>query len=296
MQDLQNYQYYDPSPQPPPMPWWKRKRTWQLSGLLGVTAVVLVFVTVAGLNAMKNHQLDRQAGDLMGQASALELQLASECDDGDEQCIVLARADAARALGLVGACDELRDEAYTNCVTLIAIDKADPQVCNVLSGDERAACADTPYLLKATAEMNLRLCDQIAGAGTRASCSAQVKSAAIASGQCEEAGLEASLCDQAEAVAAAIESGNPSACEALDEDGEYECVRAQLQADRDNDGLVAEEEAEQGTSDGLPDTDADGLTDGDEVHVHATDPAEPDTDGDGYPDGTEVASGYDPLK
>jgi hypothetical protein len=44
-----------------------------------------------------------------------------------------------------------------------------------------------------------------------------------------------------------------------------------------------------------PDTDGDGLTDGDEVVVHGTDPDDPDTDGDGMSDGLEVAEGLDPL-
>jgi hypothetical protein len=44
----------------------------------------------------------------------------------------------------------------------------------------------------------------------------------------------------------------------------------------------------------LPDTDGDGLNDGDEVNVYATDPNLADTDGDTFDDGLEVASGTDP--
>ena len=39
------------------------------------------------------------------------------------------------------------------------------------------------------------------------------------------------------------------------------------------------------------DSDADGLTDGDEVGTHSTDPLDPDSDGDGLPDGVESNSG-----
>jgi hypothetical protein len=42
------------------------------------------------------------------------------------------------------------------------------------------------------------------------------------------------------------------------------------------------------------DTDHDGLTDYEEVHVYHTNPLNPDTDGDGYLDGAEVKGGYDP--
>ncbi|MHA1930150.1 MAG: hypothetical protein ACTSV2_16385 [Candidatus Thorarchaeota archaeon] len=44
-----------------------------------------------------------------------------------------------------------------------------------------------------------------------------------------------------------------------------------------------------------PDSDDDGLTDGDEVHVYGSDPTNSDTDGDGISDGEEVAMGQDPI-
>ena len=43
------------------------------------------------------------------------------------------------------------------------------------------------------------------------------------------------------------------------------------------------------------DTDHDGLTDYQEVHVYHTDPLKADTDGDGYNDGDEVKNGFNPL-
>ena len=44
----------------------------------------------------------------------------------------------------------------------------------------------------------------------------------------------------------------------------------------------------------IPDTDGDGLSDGDEVYFHNTDPTNPDTDGDGLNDGFEVEFDFDP--
>ncbi len=44
-----------------------------------------------------------------------------------------------------------------------------------------------------------------------------------------------------------------------------------------------------------PDSDADGLTDVDEVNIYGTDPNNPDTDGDGLPDGWEVQNSLSPL-
>lgn len=88
--------------------------------------------------------------------------------------------------------------------------------------------------------------------------------------------------------------------------------------DSDKDGLDDAREKELGTNPNNPDTDGDGLTDGqevlvyhtnplkadtdgdglsdaDEVLIWKTDPLNPDTDGDGYPDGEEVQNGYNPL-
>lgn len=64
--------------------------------------------------------------------------------------------------------------------------------------------------------------------------------------------------------------------------------------DSDGDGLEDAIEAELGTDPFDPDTDDDGLTDGDEYYVFQTGTRNPDTDGDGVLDGDEVANGTDP--
>ncbi len=65
--------------------------------------------------------------------------------------------------------------------------------------------------------------------------------------------------------------------------------------DRDSDGLVDEDELTLGTNVDNPDTDGDGLNDGDEVHTYQTSPLAADTDGGGAADGFEVQWGFDPL-
>ena len=88
--------------------------------------------------------------------------------------------------------------------------------------------------------------------------------------------------------------------------------------DSDNDGLDDVREKEIGTDPQKIDTDADGLSDGDEVIVYKTnplladtdsdglsdgdetliwhsDPLNPDTDSDSYQDGEEVRNGYSPI-
>lgn len=58
--------------------------------------------------------------------------------------------------------------------------------------------------------------------------------------------------------------------------------------DQDNDGLTNLEEYTAKTAPAQPDTDADGLTDGDEVKTHSTDPLLKDSDRDGLSDAEEV--------
>lgn len=66
--------------------------------------------------------------------------------------------------------------------------------------------------------------------------------------------------------------------------------------DTDGDGLSdGEEVLRRGTDPLNPDSDGDSLTDGEEVLQRGTDPLNPDTDGDGLNDGDEVRRGTDPL-
>ncbi len=68
-------------------------------------------------------------------------------------------------------------------------------------------------------------------------------------------------------------------------------------ADPDKDGLTNDQEKEFGTDRKNPDTDGDGLSDGDEVLKYHTNPLKADTDGDGLSDGDEVMKYHtDPLK
>lgn len=68
------------------------------------------------------------------------------------------------------------------------------------------------------------------------------------------------------------------------------------QEDPDEDGLTNFEEFQLVTDPQNPDTDGDGLNDGDEVHTHHTNPLSSDTDVDGLTDGEEInIYGTNPL-
>lgn len=66
--------------------------------------------------------------------------------------------------------------------------------------------------------------------------------------------------------------------------------------DVDSDGLSFREESKYGTYCYSPDTDQDGLKDGDEINTYQTDPLLSDTDGDKLSDGNEVFLGLDPKR
>ena len=67
-------------------------------------------------------------------------------------------------------------------------------------------------------------------------------------------------------------------------------------ADSDGDGLTYAEELALGTDPGNPDTDGEGLSDGEEVNTYGTDPLQTNTDKDGLSDRVEVQwKGTDPL-
>jgi hypothetical protein len=66
--------------------------------------------------------------------------------------------------------------------------------------------------------------------------------------------------------------------------------------DTDGDGLTDYQEVHIYNSDYRnADMDGDGLTDSEEIITWKTDPSKQDTDGDGYGDGEEVKNGYNPL-
>lgn len=68
-----------------------------------------------------------------------------------------------------------------------------------------------------------------------------------------------------------------------------------LSDDYDGDGLTLIEEYNIDTNPFSEDTDEDGLSDYDEVHVYSTNPLKKDTDGDGLSDGKEILFGGNPI-
>jgi hypothetical protein len=86
-----------------------------------------------------------------------------------------------------------------------------------------------------------------------------------------------------------VSRGNPNA------QVQVRNIRITQSEDADGDALLVVDETTIGTDPRNPDSDGDGITDGDEVNVHATDPKRADSDGDGQSDPSELAAGTNPL-
>jgi len=69
-----------------------------------------------------------------------------------------------------------------------------------------------------------------------------------------------------------------------------------FEVDSDGDGLQDYVELKYGTCLFMPDSDLDGLTDGEEILVYGTNPLNADTDGDGLTDSLEIEVGINPLR
>ncbi len=140
----------------------------------------------------------------------------------------------------------------------------------------------------------------------------------LMSRQDEIASAQQAMTATYEAVITAVAEGTRQANESSAVTATALALTAQAAGDDDGDGLSNNQETTAGTDPAKPDTDEDGLsdgeevnqygtdpknrdsdndtlTDGDEVNVHKTSPKDPDTDKDGMTDAIEIATGGDPL-
>lgn len=258
-----------------------RRAVIALAAVIGV--LVLVGLIVLVVNLVRNRQSVRQQTDQAVELlnGAIEEELA-DCETADDPvaCAEALRSSTARSMGEALACESLdSEEAIVNCVSLIALDQLDAEVCQVLKNSERESCEDLVYQTQAVEQSDVELCRQIHDESVRVACLNRVQVSPVS-----------------DELAAILAIGDPSACTSFESESEREnCEALVYGTDDDRDGLALAFEYELGTSDHNADTDGDGLKDGDEVQSYQTDPTRADTDGDGYNDGDEVQAGYDPL-
>jgi hypothetical protein len=258
--------YYSLEPAPEErVPIWKQKK---IQLLLGIALGVMILATVGiivGSNLMQNSDAAKTRRDALTRAQVITDSKTSECDDGDTACLERAQSGAARSVGEVEACNGLQGDRYASCVTLIALDKEDPALCDALSKDAKTSCADGALSASAKEKHDFTLCGKINDEISRLSCEAAVRSDAAASGKCDEYHVDASVCSDETELKAVIAAGDPKGCSTLEESVVDSCEDLFSSLDQDEDGLMLRDEFAAGTSDMKADTDGDGYTDKEEI-------------------------------
>ncbi len=217
------------------------------AGFVLFAIVVLALLVVFLVNTVFLNKESGTREAQMDQVEALANQMAADCEVGDADCRARAQANAAREVGAIAACEEVTEDLYVSCVTLIAIDARDPLLCASLTGVDKEECRDATYLLLAKEEKNGELCAEVQNTMLRTSCEQQV------------GGLNAS-------IQAAVATGDPSQCESLSVEDEAACRDILDGTDTDGDGLSDGDEFETYKTDPKnPDTDGDTYSDGTEV-------------------------------
>lgn len=270
--DPNNQNYFSLDEQTPVvLPWWKvRKNQMRMLAVVGI----MVGVGVVGYYGYQTYSLTHVDVAKVDQANTIITNAVASCaaEKDPKACEDQARADAARMTGQASVCSGLDDGPLMDCITLIAMDDADPSLCSVLSGSDETTCVDAATLRKAKKDGDYGLCADIQNEEKKVACQTQLVKVVIENNECQKYGISEATCDYPAALAAVVASGDPSGCNQF-EGSESGCEDMFSSLDQDRDGLSLLEEYKLGTSD-----------------------TKADTDGDGYTDSQEVASGHDPLK
>lgn len=271
----------------------KRHILYAIGAAIAIALLVLVVVRVTARPDAREHR------EQVAQSASTIEQAHASCanEQNPDGCFIAAVNREARRLSDASLCDALEEKAFVSCVSLVALEEEDPDECQRLSGDDRKSCADGANMRLATGMMDLQLCERIYSESLKERCKTNIEREVVRLGKCAEFGVDDILCSDADEYRRAVASGDPLSCDRFDDDIKESCLfdmSDALQADEDLDGLSLVQEREHGTDSAAYDTDRDGLSDGEEVNVHKTNPLEKDSDGDGFSDGEEVGNGYDP--
>lgn len=275
------------------LPPWK-----EIAMVVGAVLVVvlLIFLALAFVRSRQEQSVEDQKTDRTISQVEQSLETCNNAAD-PETCRANRIRDAAKATQEIAVCAMLEDEAYEECVWVTAQENENPAFCaHLLSEDRRVRCSDDLNIILALKFSDSRFCEKVVTDQRRHDC-AETLLGPVNSETCLPRGYDQAYCQALLVIEQAVEEKDPSFCEELGvENAEYgACLDAIGFADPDTDGMSSSQEQDFGTDETNPDTDGDGLLDGEEVHVWGTDPLNPDTDGDTFLDGQEVNDGYSPT-
>lgn len=273
MMDPNNQNYFSLDEQPSVLPRWWQVRANQGKILAGFG--VMVAMGLLGYYGYQMYSLTHVDRLKIDQANTMIARSTATCEAADDPaaCAAQARSEVARATGQVAVCDGLNSADFQNCVALIALDNANPDLCHALSGSSESTCADDARLVSAQRSQEYSQCSMILDEEKKAICRAQLLAVVIAAGECEKYGIDQETCQYPGELEAIVAAGDPDGCAGFSSEQRASCEDMFSSLDRDSDGLSRLTEYKLGTSDDTA-----------------------DSDGDGYTDSEEVATGHDPLR
>lgn len=310
----QSFEYENQTPQKQPGGFRDILSRYGLYVGIGLIVIAVVIVLVFALRGNTPETTEERV-----ERENMIAQVIDACSDAEnkEVCEADARSELAQETGNARYCDGLSSEFKDTCLLYAALSSNDPAICSDISGSEaKERCIIDVVASIPSNQMTQELCGLLPNE-EKESCLLVLNESYLLTDACPSY-FDADVCTSAGMIHTAIDARNPDLCSEATYAGHSEfCLELTLPGDRDFDGLNATDEAFYGTEDTNPDSDGDGLLDGeevqvygsdplaidsdddgisdyDEVAVYKSDPASSDTDGDGFTDGTEVEFGYDP--
>jgi len=220
-------------------------------------------------------------------------------------------------------CEEIKDENYRDdCIFEISSTKGKGAYCDKINNDKlRIRCGEIDIFFNTISGDDGFLCYKLRDNDYKAACLNSFFVKLKDEKQCSE--FDQKDQDRCSDIVFDLKSRNEKVsdyCTSIkDEALRKNCESRQFANDRDDDGISDSLEKSYGTNLDSPDTDSDGVTDGDEmqkyrtnlkiadtdgdglsdgeeINSYKTDPVKADTDNDGYSDGEEIGNGHNPLE
>ncbi|GEM_PF-2226595 len=279
---------YDGALQPKRLP-------WKLIIPIGIALLIVMGALLAWFMRARSAStllIAKRAEDIGREVLQADAACARAADP--RTCTSTLVASAARVLAAPEACRHLKESvAIDNCLWGVAATTSDIQLCTQIQDAWWAdACHDGIIRAQAFAAGKADACQPIKNSAKQKTCREALDPTTAAN--CKARGGSVETCADLAMLEQAKQAEDRSVCDSIkDKSRRGQCLEL-ISDDTDRDGLTTQEEKKFGTDPHNPDTDGDGLTDGDEVHVYRTNPLKADTDGDGFKDGEEVRKGYNP--
>lgn len=291
-EQLQQVEWNEPTPPKEP----KSLKPHVVRGVLAAVGVLLLLIIIiAVIQFIRNTAKNKEYTESVEQAREVAERSCAGVQD-EEKCLAQIPLRLAEETGDPSYCQDLDKNLADECYGLAALRSQNTRICNEIADlPLRQLCVDA-LIAGSIQTGDVDACYNLENEELASNCARSQLFNLAQTGDCSHKRMTDDICEAGRIIAEATESGDGALCAELSGDWQVLCYEYTGSMDADQDGLLAEEELEYGTSDNAIDTDGDGLSDYDEVRIHGTGPTFTDTDGDGYDDGVEVNNGFDPLQ